>query len=37
MKLGVPEDTAVEDACRIEHILSKQSYDAIKTFVAQHM
>ncbi len=37
MKLGVPEDTAVEDACRIEHILSKESYDAIKTFVAQHM
>ena len=37
MKLGVPEDPAVEDACRIEHILSKESYDAIKTFVAQHM
>ncbi len=37
MKLGVPEATAVEDACRIEHILSRESYDAIKTFVAQHM
>lgn len=28
--LGVPSDIAVEDACRIEHILSQQSIDAIK-------
>ena len=36
MRLGVPQETAIEDACKIEHILSKESYDAIKAFVAQH-
>lgn len=36
MRLGVAPDIAVEDACKIEHILSKESYDAIKTFVMQH-
>lgn len=30
--LGVPEDIATEDACRIEHILSKESFEAIKNF-----
>ena len=28
--LGVPEETASEDACLIEHILSDESFDAIK-------
>lgn len=37
IKMGVPEDIAVEDACRIEHILSRESYDAIKIFVKQHI
>lgn len=37
MTLGVPESIAIEDACRIEHILSRESYDAIKAFVKQHM
>ena len=37
MTLGVPESIAIEDACRIEHILSRESYDAIKAFVEQHM
>ena len=32
-KLGVPEQTASEDACKMEHILSKESYDAIKKYV----
>ena len=36
MRLGVPQEIAIEDACKIEHILSKESYDAIKVFVAQH-
>ena len=36
MRLGVAPDIAIEDACKIEHILSKESYDAIKTFVMQH-
>ena len=28
--LGVSEDTAAEDACQIEHILSEESFEAIK-------
>ncbi len=28
--LGVDEKTATEDACRIEHVISKQSFDAVK-------
>ena len=27
--LGVDEKTALEDACRIEHVISKQSFDKI--------
>lgn len=30
VKLGVPEDIAVQDACRIEHVISKESFEAIK-------
>lgn len=37
IKLGVPSDIATEDACKIEHILSKESYDAIKAFVKEHL
>ncbi len=29
--LGVPEEIALEDACKIEHILSKESFEALKT------
>ena len=28
--LGVPEDIASEDACKLEHILSAESFEAIK-------
>ncbi len=28
--LGVSEETAAEDACRIEHVISQESFDAIK-------
>lgn len=28
--LGVPEEIATEDACKIEHILSEESFSAIK-------
>lgn len=37
MKLGVPENIAIEDACKMEHILSKESYEAMKNFVKQHI
>lgn len=30
MKLGVSEETAVNDACRIEHVISDESLAAIK-------
>ena len=29
--LGVSKETATEDACKIEHILSEESFNAIKT------
>ena len=28
--LGVPEDIASEDACRMEHVISQESFDALK-------
>ena len=28
--LGVPEAIAAEDACRIEHVISEETFDAIK-------
>lgn len=30
---GVPADTAAEDACKIEHVISKESFEAIKRHV----
>lgn len=33
VKLGVPEDIAVHDACRIEHVISKESFEAIKKYL----
>ena len=30
MAIGVPEDTAEQDACRIEHVISGESFNAIK-------
>ncbi|MCR5148812.1 MAG: metal-dependent transcriptional regulator [Eubacterium sp.] len=34
--LGVSEKTAEEDACRIEHIISQETFDAIKDFYIKH-
>ena len=31
--LGVPPAIAVEDACRIEHVISAESFEAIKSHV----
>lgn len=31
--LGVDRETAVEDACRIEHVISDQSFQAIKQHI----
>ena len=32
-KLGVPAEIAAEDACRIEHVISKESFEAVKNYV----
>ncbi len=32
--LGVPAEIAAEDACKMEHILSPETFDAIKNHVA---
>lgn len=34
--LGVPEDIAAADACRIEHDLSSESFSAIKAYINKH-
>lgn len=34
--LGVDAEIASEDACRMEHVISKESFDAIKHFVHAH-
>ena len=31
--LGVPEKTAVSDACRMEHYISSESFEAMKKFI----
>ncbi len=32
MDMGVSEDTARDDACRIEHCLSKETFDCMKKY-----
>ena len=34
IKLGVSQETATEDACRIEHAISDESFEAIKRYMA---
>lgn len=34
--LGVDKEVATEDACRIEHVISAESFEAIKTYVEGH-
>lgn len=36
ISLGVDPETAVEDACRMEHVISPESFEAMKQFIAQH-
>ena len=35
MRLGVPQGIAEEDACRIEHDISQESYDRLKAWLEQ--
>ncbi len=34
--LGVDKKIATEDACRIEHVISAESFEAIKKYVREH-
>ena len=36
ISLGVSPETAAEDACRMEHVISKESFSAIKAHVEEH-
>ena len=35
MRMGVREETAVADACKLEHAISDESFEAIKRWVSQ--
>lgn len=35
MRIGADPDTAEENACRIEHVISEQLFDVIKGFVKE--
>jgi Mn-dependent DtxR family transcriptional regulator len=37
IRLGVDPTIASEDACRLEHVISKESFDAIKKHIEQPM
>lgn len=36
IRLGVDKKTATDDACRIEHVISDESFQAIKQYYYQH-
>lgn len=36
ISLGVNAETAVEDACRMEHVFSQESFTAIKNYICSH-
>ena len=35
--IGVPEEIAAEDACKIEHLISEESFEAIKNYLNRHI
>ena len=35
VRLGVSEETAAEDACKMEHAISDESFEAIKRYVTE--
>lgn len=35
LRLGVPKEIALEDACRMEHVISSESFEALKKHVFQ--
>ncbi len=36
LSLGVSREAADQDACRIEHIISQETFDKIKKFIESH-
>ncbi len=34
-RLGVSEETAAEDACRIEHVISEETFQKLKEYMAK--
>ncbi|MGN0977020.1 MAG: metal-dependent transcriptional regulator [Faecousia sp.] len=36
VRLGVSQETAAADACKMEHAISDESFQAIKRFAAEH-
>ena len=36
IELGVPEEIATDDACQMEHLISRESFNAIKEYVRTH-
>lgn len=36
VRIGVPREIAAEDACKIEHVISDETFEAIKRFAAEH-
>ena len=34
LRLGVDSNIAVQDACKIEHVISRESFEAIKQYVS---
>ncbi len=36
MNIGVDKETALKDACRIEHDLSDETFEALKTALQEH-
>lgn len=32
MKIGVSKETAIEDACRVEHYISEETFEALKKY-----
>ncbi len=37
MQLGVDEETASQDACRIEHVVSDKSFEAMKKYIEKYL
>ena len=36
VRLGVSEEAAVEDACKMEHVISDESFEAIKRHIKEY-